>query len=164
MCIPHDTTPHLGWSSCKCERYWSICSDSLCSSTIPLKRFATIRNSVQSRLAQSAIWNRLLHISQTKRNGAVSARFETLNETFLGIMKFSNSVIILYLLFCYIRYTAIFYQWTNNIFVKKYYGCHDYAAYTILYVRQDSSKCSNAVELYFTWCGIIRCIHVVILY
>ena len=35
--------------------------------------------------------------------------------------------------------------------MKKYYGCHDYAADTILYVRQDSVKCSNAVELYFTW-------------
>ena len=47
---------------------------------------------------------------------------------------------------------------------EKVYGCHDYAADTILYVRQNSAKCSNTVELYFTWCRMVRGIHVVSLF
>ena len=33
----------------------------------------------------------------------------------------------------------------NEQICEKYYGCPDYAAGTILYVRQDSVKCSNPV-------------------
>ena len=39
--------------------------------------------------------------------------------------------------------------------MKKYYGCHDYAAETILYVWQDLAKCSNAVEL-IVWYGAVH--------
>ena len=45
--------------------------------------------------------------------------------------------------------------------MNKCYDCHDFAADTILYVRQVSVKCSNAVELYFTLCfgAVHTCSH-----
>ena len=45
--------PHLGDRDALCQRYGSICSDSLCNGTLPKKRFATIRNSFQSSLKQT---------------------------------------------------------------------------------------------------------------
>ena len=91
--------------------------------------------------------------------------FLTVSETFFWeneIIQLNHNFIFTLLLLDLKQYLKK--KQKNNIFVKKYYGCHDFAADTILYVRQDSGKCSNAVGLYFTWCGMVRCIHVVILY
>ena len=97
----HGTTPHLGWSSCIMRMTDRFVAIPFAVIRYKKKRFATIRNSVLSWLAQSAIWNRPLHISQKKQNGAVSTRFKTLNEAFFGeneIVKLNHNFIYTLLL------------------------------------------------------------------